>query len=100
MLFTVPGAVAQYYPQPYAPSYPAPGYYPPAPQYYPPPPGYYPAPVEFGGRCFTQVPTVYGLLQSVCALAGPHPLGQPCFCPPPPSPGYAPGPFSTGRVVP
>ncbi len=86
-LVAVPNAMAQYYSTPYAPLYPAPGYYPP--------------PLEFGGRCNASLPTYYGPRQVICALVGPRPLGRRCFCPVPlPPPGYAPGPVPIGRVIP
>ena len=83
----MPGAWAQYYP---------PGYYPPPPGYYAPPPRR-----VLGGRCDARLPTAYGPRRLICDIVRAKPLGRPCACPPPrPPPGYAPGPFVGGRVIP
>jgi len=89
-----PNAVAQEHAQFY-PEYAAPGYYPPPP---PPPP---PPPYQLGGRCDAWAPTTYGSGRLICDIIRPRPLGLPCICPPPlPPPGYAPGPYLNGRVIP
>ena len=72
--------------------YPPPAYYPPPGYYRPRPPGY---------RCDAVVRTPYGRRQLICRIIQPKPLGAGCVCPPPePPPGYAPGPYVRGRVIP
>ena len=69
----------------------------------PPPPGYgygrpYPPPYALGGRCRAVLPTAYGPRREICPLDHPRPRGEPCRCPPPP--GYPPGPWPAGHVIP
>lgn len=86
-------AAAQYYRPPRE-------YYEPPPAYYQPPPPHYPR-HALGGRCDSRLLTADGPRSLVCDIVRPRLLGQPCVCPPPPSPpGYRPGPYLNGRVVP
>lgn len=92
----VPTAADAQYNAPYG--VPPPGYYePPPPAYYEPPPRYR----ALGGRCEVQLRTRSGPRREICEIVRPRPIGRPCACPPPPlPPGYAPGPFINGRVIP